>query len=44
MSMTTKGKTYDSPAATAAEITDFQKAAELIYLTGEGLFKYLKED
>jgi ribosomal protein S18 acetylase RimI-like enzyme len=41
MSMTTKGKAYDNLTVTAAEKADSQKAAELIYLTGEGLFKYL---
>jgi ribosomal protein S18 acetylase RimI-like enzyme len=41
MSMTTNGKTYDNLTVAAAATTDSKKAAELIYLTGKGLFKYL---
>jgi GNAT superfamily N-acetyltransferase len=39
--MNNKGKTYDNPNVTAAKIEDSEKAAELIYLSGEGIFKYL---
>ena len=41
MIMATDSKAYGSPIVRPAEIADSRQAAELIYRTGEGLFKYL---
>lgn len=39
--MITERRTYDHPTVRSAKIADSNEAAELIYLTGEGIFKYL---
>ena len=39
--MNNKGKTCDNPNVAAAKIEDSEETAELIYLSGEEIFKYL---